>query len=272
MIFWNVIPDAKPAVVRSAIVESPELVRRNTLQVGVALPKLLAAIDPTFVQVEWLFADPETETERKWNVRKSYEALKKRQNWPKDMDLDASLLFVGDRTTVSRLCEGIIACYPEKFGSDSAIRMVDFLSSPASPELRIRQPPRRTPPCGHLVDPQHSEPSARDACAIVTSPACVRPPPDIFKRLIARAAVRHKGKRRMLIELSDLLTADLESLETIEREKVFPSFERIIKLRQIDKEFDLLEVGKKERESIHLKIEQLGEENAWNCLEEEGRF
>jgi hypothetical protein len=121
MIFWNVTREQAPPGddVQAA---SPEVLARNALQDGVTLPKLLAAIDPDFVSVEWLFVDPQTEIERKWNVRKAYEALRKKPAWPESIDIDPLLLFIGERTPVEQLCEGIIACFPGKFGSPAAVR------------------------------------------------------------------------------------------------------------------------------------------------------
>jgi hypothetical protein len=116
MIFWNVRTEEK-----SVAEQVPDVVARNTLQDGVALPKLIAAVDPDFANVKWLFADPETELERKWNVRKSYEALRRKPEWPQGADVDASLLFIGDRAALTTLYNGIVACFPGKFGTPAAV-------------------------------------------------------------------------------------------------------------------------------------------------------
>jgi hypothetical protein len=92
------------------------------LQDGVVLPKLLAAIDPEFVNVKCVLTDPRTEVERKWNLRKCCQALRKKSAWPPEFDINEGLLFVGDHRAVSSLCDGIIACFPAKFESDAAIR------------------------------------------------------------------------------------------------------------------------------------------------------
>jgi hypothetical protein len=152
-------------------------------------------------------------------------------------------------------------------------RMVDFLSSVASP-AHVVSFAIRAPHSSSVVRlaalrfadvwaiPNFLTLSPATICEIVTSPECVRPPPDIFAKFVPQAVVRHKGKCRTLIGLLDLLTDDLESLETIERERVFPSFARIIKLRQIEREFDHLKAEKQEREKLHSKIKQLRQENA----------
>jgi hypothetical protein len=120
MVFWNISGERKRKPEAVAVeIESAEIM---ILRDGVALPKLLAAVDAEFAKVEWLFADPETESEGKWNVRKTSEALRKKPDWPKDVDLDRSLVFIGDRARVAKVCDRIVACFPEKFAAPAAGR------------------------------------------------------------------------------------------------------------------------------------------------------
>jgi hypothetical protein len=117
-VFWNVsieteIPQEKPD-------EGDTVVERNTLQDGVALPKLLAAIDPEFAAIECIFAEPEREAERKWNLRKSFEFLTKKAAWPRESDTEPSFLYVGQKSAVIKLFQGIVACYPSKFDALSS--------------------------------------------------------------------------------------------------------------------------------------------------------
>lgn len=135
MVFWNVsrtgeIPHARHQTEVSEItldqdsddaVSSVKCVPKNTLQDGVALPKLLTAIDPVFAELDCIFAEPTTESERKWNVRKSIEFLLKKLEWPEEIRVEFYAAFAGEMNEVMNLYQGIVTCYPKKFVSLSSI-------------------------------------------------------------------------------------------------------------------------------------------------------
>jgi hypothetical protein len=117
MIFWNV-SRVDPRT-QAPIVVSPDHVLQNRLDDGVTLPKLLSAIDANYAHLGCIFAEPTTEAERKWNVRKSVEFLQKKPGWT--AQVDPGRLFGGFKRDVEALFEGLKACYRAKFGSLSSI-------------------------------------------------------------------------------------------------------------------------------------------------------
>lgn len=132
MIFWNVsitgkITRVKPkanALFSDQETEKDtgekEFLQKNRIQDGVALSKLLTAIDPEFT-IDCIFAEPKSEAERKWNVRKSIEFLMRKRTWPPSIDVNSYAVFDGEKDAVMQLFNGIRQCYPMKFASLSAV-------------------------------------------------------------------------------------------------------------------------------------------------------
>lgn len=136
IVFWNVsrtgeIPQVKrPNEVSEMNLDQGEVqevntdhqkVSNNTLQDGVALPKLLTVVDPVFAELDCIFAEPMTESERKWNVRKSIDFLLRKPEWPGSISVEFYAAFAGESQEVMNLYKGIIGCYPQKFASLSSV-------------------------------------------------------------------------------------------------------------------------------------------------------
>jgi hypothetical protein len=117
MVFWNV--SLVESVSEDGSVQETNFVERNTLKDGVTLPKLLSAIDPDYLALGCLFAEPATESERKWNVRKSLEFLQRRSDWKGQ--IDPQRLYQGVKGDVEALYDGIRQCYRSKFTSLSSL-------------------------------------------------------------------------------------------------------------------------------------------------------
>ena len=130
MIFWNlsitgkitrVKPKEQPWVEEPAVAEEKEMLEKNKLEDGVALSKLLTAIDPDFSSLDCIFAEPTSEAERKWNIRKSIEFLMRKSTWPPSVDVNSYAVFDGEKEAIMNLFKGIKECYASKFTSLSAV-------------------------------------------------------------------------------------------------------------------------------------------------------
>lgn len=133
MIIWNVaadetLPKPKPNTTELNNLndsdndgESQVRITKCLIKDGVALPKLLTSIDKDYINLNCIFAEPENDAERKWNVRKSVEFLARKADWPIDVNINPQKLFDCEEQTIISFLHGIICCYKTRFSNDQSI-------------------------------------------------------------------------------------------------------------------------------------------------------
>ena len=90
----------------------------TSIKDGISLPKLITAIDPKFSKVPYILVAPRYDVEKKWNIRKTIEYLRKREQWPSDIIINVNELLQGEEQSLTDLYQGLMATYPTKFESE----------------------------------------------------------------------------------------------------------------------------------------------------------
>jgi hypothetical protein len=134
MIVWNCVrttasaqppqPSPPTSVARHLDDADSERLPRSRVSDGVGLSKLLAALDPDYSFLDCIFTEPTSDSEKKWNIRKSIEFLIRKKSWPVGVVIDPYLLFDGRKSEVVKLYDAISMIYANKFKSQSALLVV----------------------------------------------------------------------------------------------------------------------------------------------------
>ena len=93
----------------------------STINDGISLPKLITAIDPKFSKVPYILVTPRYEVEKKWNIRKTVEYLRKKEQWPPEIVINVNDLIQGEEQSLISLYRGLMATYPSKFESERSV-------------------------------------------------------------------------------------------------------------------------------------------------------
>lgn len=94
---------------------------RTKVSDGLTLPRLITSLDSEFTSVRHIIDNPSSESERKWNIRKTIDFLQRKRYWPYTEKINCFELYNGSQKYLNMLYQGIIKLYPDNFRNPRAV-------------------------------------------------------------------------------------------------------------------------------------------------------